>query len=303
MLLNNRDARLLISEVMEHIVDWPIKTAEAFRNAVLSGGFAVNPLFKAKTEEIAEHFRGRIVEAVADGRMIDFGFLPNELMKEISQTTRDLYESNQLEHPYEEWLACARWEGGSCGYLFMTTSGFPGCVYCLELYGVDIPRLGGCILLYDAVGLETEGDSTTIHPTEFVVQQTDEELKARGANSLDPLVTMLRILADASVPIIDHPAPVRLNKARARAGKPPIPAHTEVKTGDYVSSYKSAKSSRVRVSKGGHHSSPIAHNRRHHLRRLASGKVVPVRETKVNWRDSEALHRLFYRLPKGETKA
>lgn len=226
--------------------------------------------------------------------MIDFGFLPNESLKQESNRSRDLYESGELEHPYTEWLAVSRWEGGSNGYLFVTDPEFPKHVLCVELYGVEIPNIGSLIILYDMVTMVThDNGDTRLSPAQFSTPQTDEDLKARGSNSLDPLVTMLRILADASVLIIDHPAPERLNKVRVRSGKYAIPAYTEVKTADYVAAFRSAKPKSV--SKGGSHASPIAHWRRHHLRHLSSGKVVPVRQTKVNWRQSEEMHRLFYR--------
>jgi hypothetical protein len=106
---------------------------------------------------------------------------------------------------------------------------------------------------------------------------------------------MLRLLADASIPITYREAPERLNKARVKQGKTPIPAHTTVHTHDYVTSF-SHRSTVRGPSKGGHHASPIAHWRREHFRHLADGRVIPVKSSKVNWRDHEELHRMFYRI-------
>jgi hypothetical protein len=126
---------------------------------------------------------------------------------------------------------------------------------------------------------------------------TRKDMEARGANCLDPMVTMLRLLADASVPIVDKPAPVRLNKARTKRGQWQIPAHTAVLTKDYVTAFRAAHSGH---SEKGTHASPVAHWRRAHKRILADGRVVPVRSSKVNWRDSAELHRLLYKVSKHE---
>jgi hypothetical protein len=292
-------AQELILEVVEHLGDWPLRSAEAFRNAVLGdhGAFAINPMLPFKTEEETQPLRDAIMRVVSEGRMIDFGFLPNELIKQESLRSRSMFEAGEFDHPYQEWLAVSAWEGGMNGYYFSVNPDKPREVLCVEIYGVAAPACD-VIFIYDIVGVEARGlGDTLVNPAKFKVDQGKGELEARGANSLDPLVTFLRLLADASIPIIDRETPARLNKQRAKRGEFLIPDHTQVQTRDYVSAFRSHVGAVRTAGKGGTHASPIAHWRRSHTRQLADGRLITVRSSKVNWRATEELHRLFYRVP------
>jgi hypothetical protein len=228
-------------------------------------------------------------------------------MKTESLRSRTMYEAGDLPMPYDNWVALSSWEGGFCGYYFSANLNSRE-VFCLELYGVRIPMgsLSGqikpidVVLIYDIVRVEARGiNDTLVTPGKLVkgLPDDDKSMEGRAANCIDPLVTMLRMLADASIPVITRAAPDKLNKLRAKQGRFPIPSHHVVETKDYVSTFHAAKSAKG-AAKGGHHASPVAHSRRAHLRTLASGKVVHVRDTRVNWRSAEELHRLFYRVPK-----
>lgn len=302
--LDPDEAKAFLIMIFEHLQDWPIKSADAFRNAILGKNvMAINPLLAAGNEDTLEYLKAVIKHIVAEGRMVDFGFLPNELMKEESIRSRKMFESGEFQHPYDNWLAIASWEGGMCGYLFLPHPTFKNQTLCVELYGVSVPHYHDAILIYDIISIEVRGiGDTVVHPSPMLTDPKFGKLSAdeeeaqylRGANTLDPLVTMLRILADASIRIEDHPAPVKLNKKRAKAGHFEIPAHTVVHTRDYVTAFRAAQAGHVGK---GTHASPIAHWRRAHKRHLADGRIVPVRSSKVNWRETEELHRLFYRMP------
>jgi hypothetical protein len=299
------DAERFMILIMTHLVDWPLKTAESFRNAVLgNGAIAVNPLLGIENDNDVSFLKSSLKKVIAEGRMIDFGFIPNELYKTESLRSRRMFESGDFQHPYDTWLGIASWEGGSCGYYFTPHPADPSMILCIELYGVSVPQVGDAILIYDIISIEVKGiGQTLVHPAPMKhVQgysthfgQTEEEAgAARGANTLDPMVTMLRILADASIPIVDRPAPVKLNKHRVKKGLWEIPAHTAVLTKDYVTAFRAAQAG---MHEKGTHASPVAHWRRAHKRTLADGRIVPVRSSKVNWRETEELHRLFYRVP------
>ena len=311
--LSQEDAKKVVLAIVDHLADWPIPSAEAFRNAVLGDGlFAINPILDVTKKSEADYFHAVVADVIRSGQMIDFGFIPNDLMKAELIRSRTMYETGQLPQPYEDWIALSSWEGGFCGYFFSRDPNYSNEVFCIEIYGVRIPagnmgqvKAVDVILIYDIIKVETRGiGDTLVTPAKLVSNLANQDnLKAqelRGANCIDPMVTMLRILSDASVPIIDHPAPIKLNKMRIKQGKFPIPPHTAVHTKDYVSLFHQTKSAR-RESQGGHHASPVAHSRRAHLRHLASGKVINVRDTKVNWRSAEEIHRLFYRLPSNVT--
>jgi hypothetical protein len=310
--LENDEAKKVVLELFQHLADWPIKTAEAFRNAVLGDGYLViNPMLNIQHEDSAKFLQELIRRTVAEGRMIDFGFIPNDLIQTESFRSRDAFEAGELQHPFDSWLAVSAWEGGMCGYHISPNVRYPDEILVLELYGVSIPGGVDAVIIYDVVSIQiarSEGKiNTLLHPLDMIMDNKMGEatieiaMQKRGANSLDPLVTMLRLLADASVPVEPKPAPERLNRQRAKHGKFPIPAHTVVDTKDYVASYRSDIASPTRMGKGGHHASPMAHWRRAHQRTLASGRVVAVRSSKVNWRDTEELHRLFYRTKEAES--
>lgn len=297
------DARLLIMEAIDHLEEWALPSAESFRNAVLGNGLiGINPMLQISTIEQAKLLQNLISDVIRDGRMIDFGTVPNEVFKAESIRSRVLFENGDLPHPYEDWLAVARWEGGLNGYYFSQRPGHPNHVLCMELYGVRLKSGHDLILIYDIIHVEAKsiGD-TLVTPATTVIEEANLDkkgLEARGANCLDPLVTFLGMLSDASIPIIDHPAPDKLNRQRVKQGKYSIPAHSAVMTKDYVSAFRGSGSSKGE-SKGGHHASPVAHMRRAHMRHIHNpDRIIPVRSSKVNWRTQEELHRLFYRIPK-----
>jgi hypothetical protein len=302
VLLPQDQAQELMIQIMEHLADWPLRSAEAFRNAILGplATCAINPMLGITKKGEMDFLRGYISDTIADGRMIDFGFIPNEVIKQESLRSRTMFEAGELQHPYEDWVAVTSWEGGFNGYFFSVDPNKPNSTFCIEMYGVTIPDALDIVLIYDVIKIDANGiGDTIVQPGKTIIPEYDEDqvqAEARGANCLDPLVTMLRILADASVPVTDHPEPVKLNKRRAKQGKFPIPAHASVDVRDYITAFRAGPV--VKTSKGGHHASPIAHTRREHMRRLMSGRFVHVRSSKVNWRDNAEMHRLFYRVPK-----
>ena len=301
-LLPQREAAEVVSLLFQHLPDWPIKSAEAFRNAVLGDAMlAINPLLAITEERDVTYLRNVIKDVVADGRMIDFGFIPNAVIKRESIASRHMYEAGELPHPFESWLGVTSWEGGFNGYLVAPHPARPEDTLVVELYGLSIaePKLGDAVLIYDMVSINAKPGNTLVSPAYMRYPgghvESELEQRNRGSNSLDPLVTMLRLLADAAIPITHVAAPAKLNAARAKKGRHQIPAHNVVHTKDYVSAFQSR--AYVKASaRGGHHASPVAHWRRGHMRHLSNGKLVPVKASKVNWRTEEELHRLFYKL-------
>ena len=96
-------------------------------------------------------------------------------------------------------------------------------------------------------------------------------------------------------------APTSLNRARRARGRPPIPACWKIDATSWVTKMSGLAGRRRRESRGGHHRSPVAHDRRGHQRRLRSGKTTWVRSSRVG----EILkhltrHRAFYELAKGD---
>ena len=105
-LLEHSDAKDIVIATIEHLAQWPMPSAETFRNAVLGDGMiAVNPMLDIKEKDEADYLHVAVAAAVNDGQMIDFGFIPNELMKAESLRSRTMYEAGDLPMPYDNWVA------------------------------------------------------------------------------------------------------------------------------------------------------------------------------------------------------
>jgi hypothetical protein len=296
-------ANQLILEAMAHLGPWALRSVESFRNAVLGiGSFAVNPMLSLTDAEGVDYLQYMLIDTIREGRMIDFGFIPNDVLKVESVRSRDLFEAGAFTHPFPEWLGVARWEGGFNAYFISPNPAPPHDIMVVEFYAVAVPGAptghGMIVILHDIVSIVTRPGLTSVavYPAIYGDESEDEKVM-RGANSLDPLVVMLRLLHDASVPVARFEPPARLNRARAKVGRFALPPHVVLDTTGYVSAFrKGGWTTPKRAGQGGHHASPAAHWRRAHPRRLASGKVVPVQASKVNWRDDETMKRLFYSL-------
>ena len=307
MTVTGENAQLVIADIFTHLRDWRMTTAEQFRNAALGYEcmFAVNPLMNGITEKDVLYLRDVIRQVIAGGRMIDFGHLPNEVIRTESRRSGPMFDAGEFQQPYESWIGVTSWEGGFNGYFVsqamareITMNSRD--VMMMEIYGVNVPNVGPAIIVYDAVSVFPTGDGSETYVNPVVMNSADMmsqiELRKRGANCLEPLIMMLRLLADASIPV-EHSIPdERLNRSRLKRGRAALPPHTVVRTRDYVSEFHSSAGRPRSPGQGGHHASPTAHWRRAHPRHLASGRVVQIKPMKVNWRDGEELHRLFYKV-------
>jgi len=311
--LENELASEAMIQLFQHLSSWKLPSAEAYRNASMSNdhGFALNPLMDLKgisDDDSWRFLKNTIERTVREGRMIDFGHLPNQFLIDEAIRAREPFEAGELAHPYPSWLGVHSWEGGFNGYHVSTHPKYPGSILVIETYGLRVPphgvRHGGktlgdfdVILVYDIVSIKVNGPDQTILSPSLMLDEasnTEAAMRARAANSLDPMVTMLSLLSNATVPVLRKYVPDKLNKARAKAGRHPLPPHSIVKSQDYISMI--ASHNKVAIARGGgHHASPVPHWRRSHPRVLASGRMVQVKASKVNWRDGEELHRMFYR--------
>jgi hypothetical protein len=133
-----------------------------------------------------------------------------------------------------------------------------------------------------------------------VIRAHDHFGTDRGAASstLDAILSCLLLLATDGIEVATIPAPDKLNKQRAKRGRPAIPAHYQVKAGPYVTALQARAGHRPGNGETGGHASPIPHLRRGHLRHLHErhgGGTTWVRDALVNLKDPEApLARAFY---------
>ena len=298
----------IILQAYQHLAPWRIKSVPAFRNVLLGeGGMIASPVIDFGSNEIITSLIKTLRKTVAEGRLIDFGHIGNDVIKTESLRSREAFEAHELIMPFDSWVALSSWEGGHCAYFYIRPSWDENVIIATEIYGLSIPDLGNLcrahdtFLLYDQIVVTVEGPGkTVVRPMPLAderLQPGVTDFALRGSNVLDPLVTFLRFLNDASCPVTKVPAPDKLNKARAKNGKQPIPAHYTVPAHDYITHLRAQEAtSRILQTgrQGGTHASPVPHYRRSHKRHLRTGEVIDVRSSKVNFRSVDEMHRLFY---------
>ena len=95
--------------------------------------------------------------------------------------------------------------------------------------------------------------------------------------------TLLSLINDDRLQLRRELAPDKLNKARVKAGKPPLPDLWRLDLGETLYVTKLAPYDTKRGGRrGGSHASPTPHARRAHFRRLPSGRTIFVRDCRVN---------------------
>jgi hypothetical protein len=298
----------IILQAYQNLASWRIKSVPAFRNVLLGeGGMIASPVIDFGDNETITGLIHAIRRTVREGRLIDFGHIGNDVIKTESLRSREAFEAHELIMPFDDWVALSSWEGGHVAYFYYR---FPGSnmIVATEIYGLSIPDLGtlcrahDTFLLYDQIVVTVEGPGkTVVRPMPLADERLEPgvtDFALRGSNVLDPLVTFLRFLNDASCPVTKVPAPDKLNKQRAARGKQPIPAHYDVNVAAYITHLRAQETAARTLQtgrQGGTHASPVPHYRRAHKRHLRSGEIVDVRSSKINFRTEEEIKRLFYK--------
>ena len=93
-------------------------------------------------------------------------------------------------------------------------------------------------------------------------------------------IVILSLIADSRSSVTRVVADDKLNKARIKNGKAPIPPYWRIEAGPTV--LIPGAIPKPATAKGGTHASPRPHDRRGHPRNLKSGRTVWVRECKIN---------------------
>ena len=116
-------------------------------------------------------------------------------------------------------------------------------------------------------------------------KDTDRKTDPGAAVFLDALqayvFVCLSLIADSRSPVTRVEAPEKLNKARVKRGKPPIPPYWRIEPSGPTILIPGAVPGPA-AAKGGTHASPRPHDRRGHPRHLKGGRTVWVRDCKIN---------------------
>jgi hypothetical protein len=273
----------------------------------------------APTRDEVEKVAEFACEAVRYGRLIDFGFWPNDAIKLGGIRGGPLWSRGFIGMPFiEPWVLYHRWEGGSCAYLINpygdqpTGNSFEAC----ELSPV-IARGRGYLTIADR-GLfqfpttpftDWNKYGAAVNPgTHRYLPGADQMINNTGkdgsgtpegaaaGNVGDPIMLALMILNTRNVERATIHAPEKLNRARIKNHKPPIPPYQSVQSAPYVTAIMRRGRERGE-DQGGTHASPIPHIRIGHPREYASGRTIFIRDTLVNASDaarSEFLNRSHY---------
>jgi hypothetical protein len=307
--------------IFRHIAPWAKPTVTQIRNAVLEKAFitAIDPDGQAD-DKLAAGIVEIFETAVSCGRLFDMGHIQNRVIRSESKRAGDLFFAGHIGHPFRApYCFFHTWDGDTvhagdedysyCGsfyavdpldwYAHSDGAVLPGTFLAAEAQAVHINRLN--LLMTGTFGHVAIGH-TTNGEVGYLVQSVhtipgDEAKEAAVSSVMDPIMTCLLLLATDGVAVRTIEAPEKLNRHRAKAGKPTIPSHYEVDTGPYVTALNARTIRRPRAIQG-QHASPVPHLRRGHVRHLHAmhgGAQIWVRDAVINLKDPDApLTRSFY---------
>jgi len=280
-----------------------------------------------------------MTHAVNRGQMIDFGYWPNDMIREVGTRGGTLYCEDALGMPFQTpWIFLHSWddpklpysafEKAHAGVLQEMGFSLPGnggkqtCAYlvnpfpksatdpkqlCIDFEvmcfeGIQMPKGYG----FRYLGI---GDRATLHGKEsreagyyacnvipyawrwpldnpefhalITNRNNDDVLHAACGNVLDPTMVALMLLNARNVKQTTI-SQERLNKARVKSNKPPIPPYRRVDSHSYVTAIMNQLEPQKRGPGTGTHASPIMHLRRGHWRHFQTGEKSFIHETLVN---------------------
>jgi len=236
--------------------------------------------------------------AVIGGRFIDMGYLPNDVIKHGGDRGGTLWNEGAIGMPFSEpWILYHLWERATSIYLVnpLDDQEFEVCELDPAVWGGErmlcisdrgsFDRVEGllatskyhcrtapCSMRYLADPARRTKANNGMEPT-----------GACAANVGDPVMTALLILNTRGVARETVLADAKLQRARARSGKAPIPSYDRVLSEPYVTAVQARGRRTERgEGQGGTHRSPVPHIRMGHPRQYASGRSIFIADTLVN---------------------
>lgn len=317
----------------EHIRPAPI-TVKQLREAVfgkmLTSGPGTNPTYMPTETELDNILEG-LTSAVTKGQVIDFGMWPNEFIQITAKRAGPMYSKSALGHPFEtSWVFLHAWNDDElmsefsvppqkayAAYLICPIpaeeTGTLACSFeAVELNGMNVTvnnevvfllGIGDRVILYP--GIHPNPDYTG-YSCEIVAAYkrfldtpmweafqhlTDEQC---ACNVIDPVMTALLMLNTNGIKTETIVAPPKLNRARIKARKYPIPPYKKVTSDLYVTTILARRTRNIPAAQGSH-ASPIAHIRKGHWRNYAPGLKTYIRDTLVNVDEAARLNFVAHR--------
>jgi hypothetical protein len=305
----------------------PAKFREMALAKMLSSGPGMDINYMPTTKEL-DVMVDMLATAVAAGRFIDFGFWPNEFIIKSSERASNLYYEGALGHPFSQpWVFFHTWSDPKLDAAFgrdhdavsiYLVNPFPvdgKAVACdFEITAIEPMNVLGKPMLCvgDRGALYCKMDrppgakyACSIIPVQFrfpmhfwnaYADEMGKEhgaqaaLQAAGANIMEPAFLALQMLNTRGIPKETMRVDDRLNRARIKNKKPPIPPYTKVSSEEYITTFMRSPTER-RASQGGTHASPVAHIRMGHWRHYQSGERTFINDTLVN--ADESMRKIF----------
>jgi hypothetical protein len=263
----------------------------------------IGTMFEPRAETFApsqaeiERVNEMLCEATRAGRFIDFGYIPNDVLIAGSQRGGPLWNQGAIGMPFRDpWALYHLWDHGVALYLVN-----PNGEAEVEIAELNAIRMGNDRLLSIADrGVfcrqpdKPQRYNCWVLPamTRFWLDPEHRQLANNGntpegaaaSNIGDPLFTALLILNTRNVERETVSAPQKLQKARAKARKAPIPSYVRINALPYVTAVQARGKPRQDrgEAQGGTHRSPVAHIRMGHPRHYASGRSIFIADTLVN---------------------
>lgn len=272
-----------------------------------------------------EHISANLLDAFLAGRVLDFGHIPNEVIKATaSPRAGRLWNDGHIGYPFSEpyvivhtWNPQRVWElkpdGTAEGhewrlstsvYLVNPLDGPLGDVEVVEMQpnlinarepGRSASHRRGMLMIGDRGRFDrTPGEWKQVaRITPFLlrflegvppaVNNGETPQEAASSNIADPLLCTLMILNTRGIERHTVEPSDKLNRARRKNGKLPIPPYDVVKSSPYVTAVLARGAPRpAQEHQGGTHASPVMHLRMGHPRTYASGNSIFVRDALVN---------------------
>jgi hypothetical protein len=310
----------------DQVTKWQATIAQV-RDVLLAGeigGFDLSQIvrmrpeasdFKLSAAEV-DRLGDLCTEAVEAGRLIDFGMLPNAVIRFGGIRGGQLWDAGGLAMPFSEpWVFRHAWEGGVSAYFVNPIAAGEGGLMphpltgelvqpeegyeCAELVGYivdgkkrlcvgDRGRIFKCVAGMPAnklwASMAPSSGRFLADPELFHrINNGKPPAEAAAGNISDPVATALLMLGTRNVERETVHAPAKLQRARLKSGKAPLPSYDVVHSELYVTAIESRGSRRQRgEDQGGTHRSPVPHVRMGHPREYATGRSIFIRDTLVN---------------------
>jgi hypothetical protein len=273
----------------------------------------------ASTQKEVELISLQCRKAVQTGRVIDFGHLPNLVISECAKRGGKLWNMGALGFPFSDPWICYHtwdhrilWQGeGPQPHVLPETKAIA--VYLVnrptdatfEVVELQTMKLSHQHLLvigdrgmfmvpppgadYDHISSVAPSILRFVADEQFRTLQNNgvTPQQAASCNIGDPIICCLMILATRGVDRETIRAPEKLQRARMRSRKPPIPNYDRVKSEPYVTAILSRGHRERGEALGGHHASPQFHIRMGHPRNYATGRSIWIADTLVNATDEQ----------------